>query len=376
MSICRICGKPTTSHAVGKYFVCHVCWESRKEEVEKLRKEVREEFEKPLRELKKNEEDGIKLIGLMQKFLLSKFDREIEKSLKEYGKKIESEEEFIIFLNRFAFERKTDDSPTPAERFMDEYEMPEWVKERIKNFHMPVVGIFEVKEIITDEKFKIRNMLDDREYILFGKMNLKEGDFIGDEIYPWGDAYITGGAMAIYPPEEAEEIMGLFKYYEKMLEKTRELLRSIPKDFVDYFGRWDPVFPSVNEANKALEEFTAWWVQENREAPPERTYEGDVSLACSPSGSIYVVPEYGMFIRILDGEEEWDEDYMKSAFLSIPSPVLKKLGHDKENFSEMAGKAFGQTLSPNEIDDFMSEIRDDWNEDFAIPLENNKTKAQ
>jgi len=374
MGICKICGKQTTSHIVGKYFICHTCWENRKDEVEKLRKEIREEFEKPLRELEDSEEGGIKLIGLIQKFSL-KFDDEIKKSLKEYGKKIEDENEFTVFLNWFAFERNMDDGTTPAELFMNEYEMPEWVRERIKKLHRPVKGFFEVKENLPDDRFKLRNIFDDKEYILFGRMELKKGDFIGDEIYPWDDTYLTGGAISLYTSEEAEKIMGLIKEYERLSEETRKLQQGIYKDFVDYFGRWDPVFSSVDEAKKALEEFTAWWGQEGRESPPERIYEGGAALACHPVGGIYVIPDYGRFIRILDGKEEWDGDYMKESFLGIPSPVLKKLSEDKEKFAEMAGKAFGRDVSPDKIDEFMEEMRPDWNEDTP-PVSSEDNKAQ
>ncbi len=361
MGICKICGKQTTSHMVGKYFICHTCWENRKDEVEKLRKDVREEFEKPLREIENSEEGGIRLIGLIQKFAL-KFDEEIKKSLKEYGKKIENENEFTVFLNWFAFERNMDGGATPAELFMDEYEMPEWVRERIKEFRRPVKGFFEIKEILPDDRFKLRNMFDGREYVLFGRIKLNEGDFIGDVIYPWENVHLTGGAISLYTREEAEKIMGLIREYERLSEETQKLQQGIYSDFTDYFGRWDPGFPSVEEAKKALEEFTAWWGQEERESPPERTYEGDAALACHPSGGMYVIPGYGRFVGILDGKEEWDGDYMKKSFIDIPSPVLKKLSEDKEKFSEMAGKAFGRDVSPDRIDEFMSEIRDDWNE--------------
>jgi len=102
MGICKICGKPTTSHRMGAYFICHTCWETRNDEVKKLKNEIKESVENPLKELKKNERDGIKLIGMIQIFAMG-FDEDIKKSLKEYKEKVDNENKFIVFMNWFAF---------------------------------------------------------------------------------------------------------------------------------------------------------------------------------------------------------------------------------------------------------------------------------
>ncbi|MFO7791685.1 MAG: hypothetical protein R6W73_01710 [Candidatus Saliniplasma sp.] len=45
MGRCEICGKPTTSHKVEDYFVCHSCWVKKDEELENLKKRAEEEKE-------------------------------------------------------------------------------------------------------------------------------------------------------------------------------------------------------------------------------------------------------------------------------------------------------------------------------------------
>lgn len=39
MANCEICGKPTTSHEVGEYFVCHTCWTENSSELQELKKQ-------------------------------------------------------------------------------------------------------------------------------------------------------------------------------------------------------------------------------------------------------------------------------------------------------------------------------------------------
>ncbi|GEM_PF-368191 len=47
MERCEICGKPTSSHEVGEYFVCHSCWEEFPEKMEGLKEEIKEERDRP-----------------------------------------------------------------------------------------------------------------------------------------------------------------------------------------------------------------------------------------------------------------------------------------------------------------------------------------
>ncbi len=365
MGICKICGKETTSHRIGDYFVCHSCWENRREEVEKLVKEVKEEFEEPLRKLENNEKGGMVLVLLIHKFAM-KFYEEIRKATKEYGKKIKDENEFTVFLNWFSFERKIEGKgKTPSEIFMEEYQMPEWLKERIKAMQKPVTGLFEVKKKLPDNKFTLRNVMDGKEYTLFGIIKLNEGDFVGDEIYPWGEVYITGGAISLYSKEEAEKIMGIVREYEKLSEKIRELKRNTYADFVEYFGRWDPLFPSVDDAKKALNDFTVWrgvGRNERKEPPsvPAAEEKWDVAAVCYPEGEVHLLPDYGKFKRMVEGKDELDREYMKESFLHLPVPALKKLMEESKSFANVAGKVFDRDVSNEKIDDFMREIRSDW----------------
>ncbi|MFW6065119.1 MAG: hypothetical protein ACOC8Y_06055 [Candidatus Natronoplasma sp.] len=46
MSRCEICGKPTTSHEVGDYFICHTCWTEKPEEVDEVKEQAEEDESK------------------------------------------------------------------------------------------------------------------------------------------------------------------------------------------------------------------------------------------------------------------------------------------------------------------------------------------
>ncbi|MEF8874919.1 MAG: hypothetical protein V5A88_09680 [Candidatus Thermoplasmatota archaeon] len=55
MPRCEICGKPTTSHSLGEYVVCHSCWENNPDELEELKKEIKRK-ENEIKEIKESGE--------------------------------------------------------------------------------------------------------------------------------------------------------------------------------------------------------------------------------------------------------------------------------------------------------------------------------
>jgi len=346
MGICRVCGKPTTSHRIGAYFVCHDCWEGRKEEVEKLRTELKKNVEAPLKALTKDEKDGMKLIGLVQKFALN-FDDEIKAALKEYNRTIDNENRFLVFLNWFT-----------SELFVEEYNMPDWVAENIRKFQKPIKGFFEVKDVLPKNKFTIQDIFNKKEYTLCGEVNLKKGDYIGDKIYQWEDVYLTGGAVSLYTEEDAKKILKMAEDFEKLLEKSLKKQEELCSKFVDYFGKDDPTFDSVESAKKALDRFTSW--ADGGEKQSEEKSEGDVAVICDPSSGVYIIPEYGKLKRMVEGKEEVDGEYVKKTMVEMPYPAIKKLSENRENFVNMVKKAFDEDISEESIDDFMKKIRPDW----------------
>ncbi|KAA0004116.1 MAG: hypothetical protein FE043_01540 [Thermoplasmata archaeon] len=359
MGICRICGKPTTSHRIGAYFVCHDCWEKRKGEVEKLRTELKKKVEASLNALTKNEKDGMKLMGIVQKFALN-FDDEIKTALKEYRYSVEDENRFIVFLNYFTFERELESrGKTPAELFMEEYDMPDWVAENIKKFQTPVKGFFEVKEVLPQSRFIVQDIFNKKEYLLCGEINLKKGDFIGDEIYPWEDVYLTGGAISLYTDEDAEKFLKMAEEFEKLIEKSIEKQKEVYSKFLEYFGKDDPVFDSIDSAEDALDKFTSWMEGGEGGKKIEEEKEGDIGIVCHPSSGIYVVPDYGKFKRMMEGREAADREYAEKIMKEMPYPVIKKLSEDK-NFAKLIKEVFGKDITEENLDDFMKKIRPDW----------------
>jgi len=351
MGICRICGKSTTSHRIGSYFICHDCWENKKEEVENIVTMVKKSIEEPLKNLKKDEKEGMKLIGIIQKFALN-FDDEMKIALKEYRHSVDDENRFIVFLNHFTFERKMKSKgKTPAELFVDEYNMPGWVAENIRKLQKPVKGFFEVKEVFPENRFIVQDIFSKKEYVLCGEMKLEKGDIIGDEIYPWEDVYLTGGAISLYTKEHAGKILKMAEDFQKLIEKSMEKQKEVYAKFLEYFGKDDPTFDSVDSAKKALDKFTLWMEDPDKQIEKIDS-KGDVAMVCHPSSGIYIIPDYGKLKRMLKGKEKGDKEYMKKAMVEMPYPAIKKLSEDRKNFAKAIKETFGEDISEEDTMSF------------------------
>lgn len=92
MGRCEFCGKPTSSHSLDEYVICHSCWEDNPEGLEELRKEIkrkeneikeiRESGEKILKELK-NAESTEQARSLLQEYQKN-LNLADEKNLEDY----------------------------------------------------------------------------------------------------------------------------------------------------------------------------------------------------------------------------------------------------------------------------------------------------
>ncbi len=95
MKRCEICGKPTTSHKIDDYYVCHTCWSEDPEKVDELKEQTKKEEEE-----KEKTEDTIEgLKNLIKKRKEEVEEEKTEEEMKEELKKAmekrkQEEEEF------------------------------------------------------------------------------------------------------------------------------------------------------------------------------------------------------------------------------------------------------------------------------------------
>ncbi len=355
MGNCHLCGKPTQSHRLGDIYICHTCWTKRSDDVKALEQEVKQKVEQPLNELEQNEQAGIRLIRMIQQYAM-RFRDQLRQAMRDYDGKV-SEQTFPVFMNWFAFERELDDGTTPAQRFAAYYSMPEWIATAIRRLQQPIRGFFEVTEKLAEDRYTIRHLMDDRNYELYGNIDLQEGDVIGNKIYPWLDTHLSGGALAMYGKKEAEQIRQMAEQFAGLQEKSREMQRHIHQDFLDYFGRWDPLFPDEAEARDILSAFMEWR-DSDEEAPEDEWSDGETALVSHPEHGMTVIPGYGSFKSMLD-RDELDASVAQKALEQMPSWVLKEL-MDDGRLAQVVNDVYGQDIDSSEVDAFMDSVRDDW----------------
>ena len=354
MGYCHLCGKPTQSHQLGDYDICHTCWTERSDDVEALKQEIKAQVEQPLRELEQNEPAGIRIIRMVQQYAM-RFRDELKQAIRAYDGEV-NENTFPVFMNWFTFERELDDEATPAKHFLDYYDLPDWIAEAIKRLQQPVRGFFEVVEKHGEDRYTVRHLMDDEAYELYGNLDLDVGAVVGNKIYPWLDTHLSGGALAMYGEQEAEQIKKMAEQFSDLQEKSREMQRHIHEDFLEYFGRWDPLFPDEAEARDILSEFMEW--RDSDEEPPERNWnEGEAALVSNPEHGMTVIPGYASFTEMLNSGDI-AATVARKALGHIPSWVLHKM-MDDERLAEVINEAYDRAIDPSDVDAFMDSIRDD-----------------
>lgn len=355
MGHCHFCGKPTQSHKLGDYDICHTCWTERSDDVAALEQELKAQVEQPLRELEQDEQAAIKLIRMIQRYAM-RFKDALKQAAREYDGEV-TEQNFPVFMNWFTFERKLDDDATPAERFLEYYETPDWIAEAVQRLQQPVRGFFEVTKQRDEDRYQVRHLMDDTTYELYGNLDLEEGAVVGNKIYPWLDVHLSGGALAMYGEDEAAQIRQMAEQFGDLQRQSQEMQRRIHQDFVDYFGRWDPLFPSEAKARDILSEFMEW--RDSDAAAPEQTWdEGETALVSHPEHGMTVIPGYGPFKEMLDSGEI-DASVVRKALEQMPSWVLHEL-MDDEQLAAVASEAYDRDLDPGDVDAFMASVRYDW----------------
>ena len=95
MERCEICGKPTTSHKINGYIVCHTCWSEKSEKVDELKERTKKEEGEDEKEKTEDTIEGLKNLIKERKEEVEeeKTEEEMKEELKKAMEKRKQEEE-------------------------------------------------------------------------------------------------------------------------------------------------------------------------------------------------------------------------------------------------------------------------------------------
>lgn len=354
--------------------------------------------------------EAVWLIADIREFAEKGMEREIKKAQEEYMKEKDVEgivlEDSFDFMHWFLFCRKLPNEKVPGMMYVEEKSLGEVTKERLKGLESPVEGTFEIVDVDhTSFKFAVKDIITDDEYELMGDFPaIRNGQTFSGCIYPWGDFYLTAGALAAYKDDHSERLKKLAEELKsgKLLEDAKKELKKEHDAFVLYFGMEDTIFKSKKECEKTFNNFSKWFLfeyvsateeggktaaeiyeEEYGEKPkPERTKlprsfagAGDIGAVSYPEYGICFVRHYGFLKRVFetgaDDELEKGREKLKGILLSEEPFILKKLMKGKErNTVKIINSVFdaglGMDASEEEISGFMGELREDWNAEAEV----------
>jgi len=348
-------------------------------------------------------QEAVWLMGDIRAFAEKRLEREIKKAQEEYMEEVDMEEveweDTFDFINWFLFHRKLSNGKVPGMVYAEEESLDEETKEKLRGLGSPVGGVFEIVDVDhASFKLVVKDTITGEEYELMGNFpEIRPGQTFTGNIYPWGDFYLTAGAVAIHTEEYGEKVKTLVEELKsgRLLEDAKKELKKEHDAFVLYFGKQDPIFKSKKECETTLNKFSRWFLfeytaeeggktaaemygEKHGEKPkPERTKlprsfagAGDIGAISYPEYGICFVRHYGFLKRVFDtgadDEIEGGKEKLKEILLSEEPFILKKLMKDKEkNAVKIMNRVFDAGLdvdaSEDEIGAFMRELREDWN---------------
>lgn len=349
-------------------------------------------------------QEAVWLIEDIREFAEKRMEREIRKAQEEYVEEKEMEEigfeDSFDFMGWFLFHRKLPDGKVPGMVYAEEEGFDGATKERLKGLGSPEEGTFEIVDVDhATFKLVVKDIITDEEYELMGNFpGIRKGQTFTGCIYPWGDFYLTAGAVATYAEESGEKVKRLAEELKsgKLLDGVKKGLKERHDAFVLYFGTEDAIFKSKKECEKAVNKFSRWFLFEYATEKGGRTaaeiYEekygekpkperaklphsfagvGDIGAVCDPEYGVYFVRDYGFLKTVFetgaDGEIEERKEKLKEVLLNEEPFILKKLMNGEEgNTVKIINNVFDASLdadaSEEEIGAFMGELREGWDE--------------
>ncbi|MCK4399258.1 MAG: hypothetical protein KAV25_09745, partial [Methanophagales archaeon] len=313
--------------------------------------------------------EAVWLIGDIKAFAEKRMEREIKKAQEEYVEEKEMEEiEFedtFDFIQWFLFHRELSNGKAPGMVYAEEKSLDEVTKEKLRGLGSPVEGTFEIVDVDhASFTLVVKDIITDEEYDLMGNFpEIRKGQTFTGCIYPWGDFYLTGGAVVAHEEEYGEQVKRLVEELKsgKLLEDAKKELKKEHDAFVLYFGTEERIFKSKKECEKAFNKFSKWFLFEyvsateeggktaaeiyeekyGEKPKPERTKlprsfagAGDIGAVSYPEYGICFVRHYGFLKRVFDtgadDEIEEGKEKLKEILLSEEPCILKKLMKGKE----------------------------------------------
>ena len=152
--------------------------------------------------------EAVWLIDEIRAFAEHRFGAEIGVAEEEYKKEHSIDEiEFEMvsdFSNWFLFTRKLGDGRTPAMVYAEEKMLGDVLKEKLEGLGKPVKSTFEIVSVEPASfKLAVKDLRTEAEYKVRADLpSIKEGLTFAGTIYPWGDFYLTVGALRIQKSAE------------------------------------------------------------------------------------------------------------------------------------------------------------------------------
>ncbi|RLG36724.1 hypothetical protein DRN79_04390 [Methanosarcinales archaeon] len=216
-------------------------------------------------------QQAVWLINEVKGYAEMHFGREMEIAREEFmeAENIEemSEEDEMEFMNWFLFTRSLPDGRTPAVVFADERGLDEDTKAKLKHLGSPKSGIYEIISYEPDAfRIRVRNLLSDEEYELMADIEgIEVGQTFSGNLYPWGDIYLSGGALRIHSPELSDEIKSVVESFSTSDSSESEDKREeLHNAFTSFFGSWEAVFDTKEACEDAINRFLDWFFLERK----------------------------------------------------------------------------------------------------------------
>jgi len=366
-------------------------------------KELRGEYAQKAREYQR----AVWLINEVREFATKRLSGEIERAKAEFmrneGLEELSEEDALDFMNWFLFSRRLPDGKTPALLYAEEKGLDEELKKKLEALGSPVSGVFEVLSYEPARfSMQVRNLLTEEEYELMADMDaeVSAGQTFAGSIYPWGEFFLSGGALRMHSPEFSDEIKSVVSSFKgsevgggsagsAAVEELRREREEAHNAFVSFFGSWEVVFATKSECEEAINRFLEWFLFERptavegktiaelyREAydeelererfkiPPSFEHAQNIGVLSDAEAGIFLVQDYGLLKRAFERGaapvSSSDFTRLKEVLLEIEPFALRKLvqmhGRNAVNvINEVFNASLREDASVDEIEAFLAE---------------------
>lgn len=276
------------------------------------------------------------------------FKKDFETARKgRFGKKKrpKDEGEWINFQDWFVLECELMSGGTIIDRYFEtcREEMSSDVWELINGWRQVIDGLFEIKDRL-ENGYLVKSLINERTYKVYPTnvseplIDLHRGDFFIGRIVPARGAHIFSGAFTPVPLDgndrvkekiyqmaarmQAENPAKALADNPEKLQKSREAVKKMYADFVDYFSK-DEVFGTGKEIQQYYRDFFHYQIYEMQDPetgltkaeefekrtgrhykplkinlPQQLLGSKDAAMLCDPVESLTFLEEYRLFMEV------------------------------------------------------------------------------